>query len=118
MSLITPTQRLSGFQEDIQYELLRRLYQTPELSQRALARELGVSLGSINYCLQALVEKGWIKMQNFSQSERKLRYAYLLTPAGIFQKSKLTTDFLKRKMAEYEMLQKEIEQLKAEIGSE
>jgi EPS-associated MarR family transcriptional regulator len=107
---------LAGFQEEIQFEVLRRLHQTPEVSQRTLAKELGVVLGSINFCLQALVEKGWVKMQNFSQSKNKLRYAYLLTPAGVAEKSKLTAEFLKRKVAEYEGLQVEIEALKAEMN--
>lgn len=110
--------RLAGFQEEIQFEVLRRLHHTPDLSQRALAKELGISLGSINYCFQALMEKGWIKMQNFSQSQHKLRYAYLLTPTGIAEKSKLTAQFLKRKMAEYDALQKEIKRLRAEVGNE
>jgi EPS-associated MarR family transcriptional regulator len=117
LSLISPIQKLAGFQKEIQFEVLRRLHQTPEVSQRTLARELGISLGSINFCLQALVEKGWIKMQNFSQSKHKLGYVYLLTPAGVAEKSKLTTEFLKRKVAEYETLQAEIEALRAEMDS-
>ena len=76
-----------------------------------------MGLGTINFCFQALVEKGLVKMQNFSQSKNKLRYAYLLTPAGMAEKSKLTAEFLKRKVAEYETLQAEIESLKAEINS-
>ncbi len=112
-----PTQRLAGFQEEIQFEVLRRLEQSPDLSQRILAKELGISLGSINFCFQALVEKGWIKMHNFSQSKHKLRYAYLLTPAGIAEKSKLTAEFLRRKTAEYEALQAEIDTLKSEMVS-
>jgi EPS-associated MarR family transcriptional regulator len=104
----------TGFQEEIQFQVLRRLYQSPALSQRALAKELGISLGSINYCFQALMEKGWVKMQNFGQSQYKMGYIYLLTPAGIKQKSKLTGDFLKRKLTEYEALREEIKQLKAE----
>ncbi len=108
---------MAGFQEEIQFEVLRRLHQTPQVSQRTLAKELGVALGSINFCLQALVEKGWIKMQNFSQSKNKLRYAYLLTPDGVAEKSKLTAEFLRRKVAEYETLQAEIETLKAEMNS-
>lgn len=115
MSLVTPVQRLAGFQEEIQFEVLRRLHQTPEISQRVLAQELGVSLGSINFCFQALVEKGWIKMQNFGQSKNKLRYVYLLTPIGVAEKSKMTAEFLKRKMAEYAVLQQEIERLKADM---
>lgn len=118
LSLVSPVQRLAGFQEEIQFEVLRRLHHTPEVSQRTLARELGISLGSINFCFQALVEKGWIKMQNFSQNKNKLRYAYLLTPTGMAEKSKLTAEFLQRKMAEYEELQEEIEQLEAEISGE
>ncbi|WP_445778620.1 MarR family EPS-associated transcriptional regulator [Shewanella sp.] len=117
MSLVSLIQKLAGFQEEIQFEVLRRLHQTPQVSQRTLAKELGVALGSINFCLQALVEKGWIKMQNFSQSKNKLRYAYLLTPDGVAEKSKLTAEFLRRKVAEYETLQAEIETLKAEMNS-
>ncbi|MBM3361759.1 MAG: MarR family EPS-associated transcriptional regulator [Betaproteobacteria bacterium] len=108
---------MAGFQEEIQFEVLRRLHQTPQVSQRALAKDLGVGLGTINFCFQALVEKGLVKMQNFSQSKNKLRYAYLLTPAGVAEKSKLTAEFLRRKVAEYETLQAEIETLKAEINS-
>ena len=117
MSLVSPLQKLAGFQEEIQFEVLRRLHQTPEVSQRTLAKELGVALGSINFCLQALVEKGWIKMQNFNQSKNKLRYAYLLTSAGVAEKSKLTAEFLRRKVAEYELLQAEIEVLRSELLS-
>ncbi len=117
MSLVSPLQKLAGFQEEIQFEVLRRLHTTPHVSQRALAKDLGVGLGTINFCFQALVEKGLVKMQNFSQSTNKLRYAYLLTPAGMAEKSKLTAEFLRRKVAEYETLQAEIETLKAEINS-
>jgi EPS-associated MarR family transcriptional regulator len=106
---------MAGFQEEIQFEVLRRLYQTPQVSQRALAKDLGVGLGTINFCFQALVEKGLVKMQNFSQSNNKLRYAYLLTPVGVAEKSKLTAEFLRRKVAEYETLQAEIEALRAEL---
>lgn len=109
---------MAGFQEEVQFEVLRRLHQTPQISQRALAKDLGVGLGTINFCFQALVENGLVKMQNFSQSKNKLRYAYLLTPAGVAEKSKLTVEFLKRKVAEYETLQAEIQTLKAEITSE
>jgi len=115
-STLNPINKLVGFQEEIQFKVLRRLHQTPEVSQRLLAKEFGISLGSINFCFQALVEKGWVKMQNFSQSKNKLRYAYLLTPNGISEKSKLTAKFMMRKVAEYEALQVEIESLKAEIS--
>ena len=93
------------------------MHQTPHVSQRALAKDLGVGLGTINFCFQALVEKGLVKMQNFSQSKNKLRYVYLLTPAGVAEKSKLTAEFLKRRAAEYEALEAEIETLKAEMNS-
>ena len=106
---------MAGFQEEIQFEVLRRLHQTPQVSQRALAKDLGVGLGTINFCLKALVEKGLVKMQNFSQSKNKLRYAYLITLAGVAEKSKLTAEFLRRKVAEYETLQAEIEALRAAL---
>ncbi len=115
MSLVSPLQKLAGFQEEIQFEVLRRLHQTPQVSQCALAKDLGVGLGTINFCFQALVEKGLVKMQNFSQSTNKLRYAYLLMPAGVAEKSKLTAGFLRRKVTEYEALQIEIERFKSEI---
>jgi EPS-associated MarR family transcriptional regulator len=104
--------RRAPLQEDIQFQVLRRLHETPDLSQRTLATELGISLGSINFCFQALMEKGWVKMQNFSHSSHKMGYVYLLTPAG------MTTRFLKSKMEEYEALREEIEQLKAELPSQ
>ncbi len=108
---------MAGFQEEIQFEVLRRLHQTPKVSQRALAKDLGVGLGTINFCFQALVEKGLVKIQNFNESKYKLRYAYLLTPAGVTEKTKLTAEFLRRKVVEYEALQNEIETLKAEMNS-
>lgn len=116
MKPISSVNKLAGFQDEIQLQVLRRLHQTPEVSQRRLAKELGISLGSINFCFQALVEKGWVKMQNFSRSNNKLRYVYLLTPVGVAQKSKLTAEFMKRKVAEYEALQLEIESLRSEIS--
>lgn len=116
LSLVSPLQKLAGFQGEIQFEVLRRLHQTPQVSQRALAKDLGVGLGTINFCFQALVEKGLVKMQNFSQSKNKLRYAYLLTPAEVAEKSKLGVEFLKRKVAEYEPLQAGIDALRAEVS--
>jgi len=115
MSLVSPLQKLAGFQEEIQFEVLRRLHRTSQVSQRTLSIDLGVGLGTINFCFQALVAKGFVKMQNFSQSKSKLRYAYLLTPAGVAAKSKLTAEFLSRKVAEYESLQAEINVLKQEL---
>ena len=81
-----------------------------------LARQLGISHGKMNYCLKALMDKGLVKLENFQNSQHKFNYAYLLTPAGITEKAALTGRFLKRKMAEYEALQAEIEALKAEVG--
>lgn len=93
---------------------LRLLEANPDLSQRELARALGISLGKTNYCVRALLDKGLIKMQNFRNSDNKLGYAYLLTPAGIAAKTDLTRRFLKIKTQEYEILKREIEQLRRE----
>lgn len=108
-------QKLAGFQEEIQFEVLRRLHLTPHLSQRTLSKDLRVGLGTINFCFQALVAKGLVKMQNFSNSKSKLRYVYLLTPAGVAAKSKMTAEFLSRKVAEYESIKAEINVLKYEL---
>lgn len=97
------------------YKLLTALEQNPEASQRELAAELGISLGKVNYCLKALVQVGWIKVGNFTHSNNKLGYLYLLTPKGIEEKSALTKHFLQRKIEEFERLQKEIAQLKDQI---
>lgn len=96
--------------------MLRTLDANPRTSQRELADSMGMSLGKANYCLKALLDKGLIKMQNFRNSRNKLAYAYLLTPAGVAAKTSLTARFLKRKMAEYEALRVEIEELKREVG--
>lgn len=96
------------------YKLMRLLEENPELSQRELARELGISLGKVNYCLKALIRKGWIKVSNFTNSQNKAAYMYLLTPRGVEQKAGLTMRFLKLKMKEYEMLRAEIRQMRRE----
>lgn len=93
---------------------LRLLEVAPQLNQRALALELGMSLGKTNYCLKALVQRGWVTAERFHNSQRKLAYAYLLTPAGIAEKSVLAARFLKRKMDEYEALRSEIDRLQQE----
>jgi EPS-associated MarR family transcriptional regulator len=110
------TNRKARLQEDHHFWVLRRLQEKPDITQRELANELGISLGGVNYCLKGLVEKGWVKMQNFSRSENKMHYAYLLTPTGVAGKTLLTTRFLKRKMQEYEDLRTEIEALKEEVS--
>lgn len=96
--------------------MLRLLEANPELSQRELAEALGVSLGKTNYCLKALLERGLIKIRNFRNSQNKAAYAYYLTPEGISKKTLLTAGFLKRKLAEYENLKREIKLLKTEVG--
>ena len=101
--------------EDARYRILKTLEANPDLSQRQLAEALGVSLGKVNYCLQALIGKGLIKAKNFSQSENKRRYLYVLTPAGIEKKAAMTKRFLHRKMAEYEALRIEIEEIQKEM---
>ena len=101
--------------EDTHYKVLKIIESNPEITQRALANELGVSLGKANYCLKSLMEKGWVKANNFKNSNNKLAYAYLLTPQGIEQKGLITVQFLKRKMAEYEDLRHEIEELQKEV---
>jgi EPS-associated MarR family transcriptional regulator len=90
------------------------LEENPGLSQRDLAKRLGVSLGKINYCLNALVEKGSLKMNNFRNSENKLAYVYLLTPRGVEEKARITVEFLQIKISEYERLRKEIQELQLE----
>ena len=98
--------------KDIHLDLLRKLESNPERTQRELSEEMGVSLGKINYCLKKLIEKGSVKLINFSRSKNKIGYAYLLTPKGIEQKGKLTISFLKIKINEYEILKEEIKKLK------
>ena len=95
-----------------EYNVLRKLNQNSKDSQRELASKLGFSLGKLNYCIAALKKKGLIKVKNFSQKKNKLGYAYLLTPKGITEKTKLTINFMKLKMREYDELSKELEQIK------
>ena len=95
---------------------MKALEKAPEQSQRALSERCGVSLGSIHYCLNALIEKGYVKAQNFKNAQNKLAYAYILTPAGINLKKELTVAFLRRKQAEYKALQEEIKALEEELA--
>ena len=99
-----------------EYEVLRALEVNPELSQRQLAKAIGVSVGSINYSMKALVEKGFVKIGNFVSNPNKSGYFYLLTPKGVREKSKLTLAFLERKQNEYVRLQSEIKQLQDELN--
>ena len=100
---------------ELQFRVLRLLESNPHLTQRELSKSLGVSLGGVNYCLNALVAKGSVKIQNFKNNQNKWVYAYLLTPQGIAEKTALTGSFLRRKMQEYEGLKAEIEALKFEV---
>jgi MarR family transcriptional regulator, temperature-dependent positive regulator of motility len=101
--------------DDLDYELLRQITDQPAASQRGLAARLGVSVGKVNYCLRALVDKGWVKANNFRRSDNKWAYAYLLTPRGASAKLRLAQDFLARKELEFERLQREIAVLRIEL---
>ena len=102
--------------EEIEFRALKLLEQNPKMSQRELSAELGVSLGKTHYVVKALIDMGWVKLDNFRRSDNKLGYAYLLTPKGIAEKAAITVRFLARKQAEYAKLREEIEQLKAEVA--
>ena len=100
---------------ELSIKLARELEKIPEQSQRALSQNCGVSLGSIHYCLNALIEKGYVKAKNFKNAKNKVAYAYVLTPSGIALKKELALAFLKRKQAEYDALQKEIALLEDDL---
>jgi len=102
--------------EETSYKLFNLVEKQPDISQRELAKRMGISLGKTNYCLKALMDKGWLKASNFKNSNNKIAYAYVLTPKGLGEKARITTRFLKRKMHEYEMLKTEIEQLRQEVS--
>ena len=104
--------------DELRYKLLKELERNPEISQRELAKVMGVSLGKANYCLRALVDAGWVKVGNFARSERKLNYAYLLTPKGLSEKAEVTVRFLRRKQMQYEQLEHEIASLKKEASAQ
>lgn len=108
------TNRSESFREDVRFRVLRVLESHSEYSQRDIAGTLGVSLGGINFCLKALIEKGHVKVANFRQSDNKLHYAYVLTPSGIAERARLTSRFLQRKMREYEAVKAEIDLLMQE----
>lgn len=102
--------------DEVHFRVMRLIQENSQLTQRELARRLGISLGKANYCLKALVEKGFVKAENFQRSDHKLAYAYLLTPAGIEEKARVTVSFLRRKMQEFEVLKAEIESLQTIAG--
>jgi EPS-associated MarR family transcriptional regulator len=102
--------------DELPYKILQTITDTPETNQRAVAGNLGVSLGRVNYCLQALIEKGLVKVDNFRNNKNKLAYAYLLTPTGIEEKARLTIAFLRLKLNERKKLESEIEELQMEVN--
>ena len=102
--------------DEYRYRILKLLQADPHASQRRIADELGISLGRVNYCLQALMEKGLIKATNFRNSSNKRAYLYLLTPRGIEEKAIVTARFLRRKLDEYETLKRELEELQGEAA--
>jgi EPS-associated MarR family transcriptional regulator len=107
--------RQDQHQTDIYFRVMRLLQDNPRITQREMARALGISLGGVNYCVKALITKGWVKIQNFRNSQDKLAYAYLLTPKGITEKAALAASFLKRKMHEFEGLKAEIQSLQHDL---
>jgi EPS-associated MarR family transcriptional regulator len=111
------TSRQASILENTHFRIMRILQENPDLTQRELAEKLGMSVGGLNYCLNALIDKGLVKMQNFSNSKNKFKYVYLLTPMGVAEKVALTTRFLSRKMEEFEALKLEIEALKSEVDA-
>ena len=110
------TSRQTNTQDETHFRVMRILQDNPDLTQRELAQKLGISVGGLNYCLNALIDKGFVKVSNFQQSKNKFKYVYLLTPQGFAEKVAMTSRFLKRKMDEYDALKGEIEALKAEVG--
>ena len=111
------TQR-DKLREDVKFRIMRLLQDNPEMTQRELAREVGVSTGGIHYVLNALVEKGMLKLSNFTAAEDKRRYAYKLTPQGISEKARLTRRFMIRKLAEYEALKAEIDEVWGDLSEQ
>ncbi|CAM8659874.1 MarR_EPS, EPS-associated transcriptional regulator, MarR family [Comamonadaceae bacterium] len=107
--------RQAKLQEDTYFRVLHLLQDNPDITQRELAKTVGISVGGLNYCLKALVEKGLVKMKSFTNSKNKFGYIYVLTPNGIAEKAAITQRFLLRKMDEYEALKAEIEALKSEF---
>ena len=101
--------------QELEYRALKLLEQHPNMTQRELSKELGVSLGKAHYVVKELIQVGWVKLENFQRSSNKLGYTYLLTPAGVVEKAKVTRLFLLRKQAEYQQLKLEIERLRGEV---
>ena len=102
--------------DEYRYRILKLLEADPQASQRRIADELGISLGRVNYCLQALIEKGLVKVNNFRSNANKRVYLYLLTPRGIEDRARVTARFLRRKLDEYEILKRELRELQSEAA--
>lgn len=109
------TSRQAKLQEDTYFRVMRILQENPDLTQRELAEKVGISVGGLNYCLKALMEKGLVKMKNFANSKNKFGYVYVLTPTGLAEKAAITHRFVQRKIDEYEALKAEIEALRTEF---
>jgi EPS-associated MarR family transcriptional regulator len=105
-------------QEDTQFRILRLLQNNPDLSQREIAEAVGISVGGAHYVLNALIDKGMVKLENFKAAQDKRRYAYILTPKGIAEKATITRRFMSRKMAEYKAIKAEIEELQRELNND
>jgi EPS-associated MarR family transcriptional regulator len=112
------TSRKINTQDETDFRVMRILQDNPDLTQRELAQKLAISVGGLNYCLNALIDKGFVKVSNFQQSKNKFKYVYLLTPQGFAEKLAMTSRFLKSKMDEYDALKGEIERLKAEVDGD
>jgi EPS-associated MarR family transcriptional regulator len=113
-----PLNNRAKIQDEARFQILRLLHENSDLTQRKLGEQVGVSLGAVNYCLKALIERGLVKVGNFAKSSNKLGYAYVLTPAGIAEKTILTGRFLAAKKAEYRALMTEIEALSSEVSAQ
>ena len=111
------TTRRAQLQEDTNFRVLRMLQANPDLTQHEIAQQLGISTSGLNYCLKALIDKGLVKVHNFSQSKNKFGYIYVLTPQGIAEKARMTAGFLQRKLAEHSDLTNEIAAVQAELNS-
>ena len=113
--LVKMSSRQSRLQQDTTFRIMTILSKNPDLTQRELADRVGISVGGVNYCLKALMEKGMVKMKNFADSKSKFGYIYVMTPRGVAERAALTRQFLKRKLEEYERLQREIRELQGEL---
>jgi EPS-associated MarR family transcriptional regulator len=106
------------YEQEIRYRLLKVLSQDSNLSQRDMAKRMGISLGKVNYCLSELAKNGLIKVNRFKSAKNKIPYTYMLTPSGLEEKAKLTVTFLKRKLSEYEEIKRQIRELAGEVGED